>query len=34
VQDAAKQYLKLLVLTATSGDSVNGTAACRFVMHR
>jgi hypothetical protein len=28
MQDAAKQYLKLLVLTATSGDSVNGTAAC------
>jgi hypothetical protein len=27
-RDAAKQYLKLLVLTATSGDSVNGTAAC------
>jgi hypothetical protein len=33
LQDAAKQYLKLLVLTAASGGNVNGAAACRFVIH-
>lgn len=32
LQDAAKQYLKLLVLTAASGGNVNGAAACRFVI--
>lgn len=32
MQDAAKQYLKLLVLTAASGGTVNGAAACRFVV--
>jgi len=32
LQDAAKQYLKLLVLTAASGGTVNGAAACRFVV--